>query len=355
MTTKRDYYEILGVSRSAEAAEIKKAYRQKALEFHPDRNQHDPQAEEKFKEASESYEVLSDTKKRQIYDQFGHAGLEGRGFHGFDNVEEVFSSFGDIFEDFFGGMGGFGFGGSRSRHANRQARGRDLEAAIQISFDEMVAGTNKEISIHREVACEACAGKGAKSDRKNVCPACHGSGRVSHTQGFFMIQTACARCRGVGEFLADPCDECRGGGRVRQKKALNVKVPAGVEDGMHLVLRGEGHVGLHGGPSGDVYVGVRVGNHPVFKRSGDDIHCEIPISMVQAALGAKISVPTLEGETEIKISEGTDFGEEIHLKKMGIPNVRSQKKGEQILHIVVKTPKKLSRRQKQLLEDFSKE
>ena len=353
MTTKRDYYAILGLSREADLGQIKKAYRQKALDFHPDRNQHDPQAEEKFKEASEAYEVLSDPQKRQIYDQLGHAGLEGRGFHGFDRVDDIFASFGDIFEDFFGGFSPFG--SSRSRRGGSRARhGGDLEASLNISFEEAVFGTKKEIDIHKEASCEACSGKGSKSGRTNACATCGGSGQVAHSQGFFMIQTTCPRCHGAGEFIADPCDECRGQGRVRKKKMVTVKVPAGVEDAMRLVLRGEGNAGMQGGGSGDLYVFIRVAPHSFFERKGDDVHCTVPVSMVQAAIGTKIKVPTLEGEEEIKIEEGTDSGHEIRLKRKGIANVHSGRRGDQVIKIVVTTPKKLSKKQRQLLEDFSK-
>ena len=351
MTTKRDYYEILGVSKGADLGEIKKAYRQKALEFHPDRNAHDPQAEEKFKEASEAYEVLSDEQKRQIYDQFGHAGLEGRGFHGgFDRMEDIFSSFGDIFQDFFGGNP---FGGRRSGRGGA-SQGDDLQTSVQIRFDEMVTGAKKEVTIHKEATCESCLGSGSRSGKRTRCSTCGGSGQVAHSQGFFMIQTTCPRCRGAGEFLADPCDDCRGQGRVRQKKTLTVKVPPGVEEGMRLILRGEGNVGLQKGPPGDLYVQVHVESHPLFIRKGDDIHCTIPVSMPQAALGVALTVPTLDGDKKMVLPQGTDSGEEIRLKKMGIPNIQSGRRGDQIIKIVVTTPKKLSKRQKQLLEEFLK-
>lgn len=353
--TKRDYYEILGISKNAELGEIKKAYRQRAMEFHPDRNQHDPQAEEKFKEASEAYEVLSDSQKRQIYDQLGHAGLDRQGFHhGFSNMNDIFSSFSDIFEDFFGaGFGGFGArrGGSGR---GRARKGGDCETSVAIAFQEVLNGVKKEVTLHKEAVCDACVGKGSKSGKTQACVACGGSGQMAHQQGFFMIQTTCSRCRGEGEIISDPCEECRGQGRVRAKKNLTVKVPPGVEDGMSLVLRGEGNAGVSGGPAGDLYVHVHVEPHELFERKGDEIHCAIPVSVSQAALGMRISVPTLEGHQHVDLPEGIDSGEEIRLKKMGFPNVRSGKRADQVVKIIVKTPKKLSKKQKQLLEEFSK-
>lgn len=350
MTTKRDYYDILEVDRAADLSRIKKAYRQKALQFHPDRNRDDPDAEEKFKEASEAYEVLSDPQKRQVYDQFGHAGLEGRGFHGFDRMEDVFASFGDIFEEFFGGgLGGFGF----SRRGGRARQGGDVGIPLTISFEEMVQGVRKEVPVYKESVCEVCNGVGSKTGKKNRCATCGGRGQVAHSQGFFMIQTTCPRCRGVGEFLADPCEECRGQGRVRKKKNLTVKAPAGVENGMRLIIRGEGDAGLQGGAAGDLYVEVQVKPHPLFERHGDDIYCSLSVSMTDAALGKKVTVPTLDGDHSLGLPEGIDTGEEIRLKKMGIPNVHNGKRGDQIVKVVVKTPKKLSQQQKKLLDEFN--
>lgn len=354
MSTKRDYYEILEVGRGADAAAVKKAYRQKALELHPDRNP-DPGAEEKFKEASEAYEVLSDPNKRQIYDQFGHQGLDSRGFHGFDTMEDVSSALHDLFEDFFGGMGGlggFGFGRQRARGRSRPQKGGDVAVSVTISFQEVLDGTKKEVHVHREAACEGCSGKGSKSGKLSACHTCGGSGHVSHRQGFFMLQTPCPKCRGTGEFLSDPCEECRGAGRVRQKKTLTVKVPPGVEQDMNLVLRGEGSFGVNGGPSGDLYVQVHVEKHPHFERHGDDIYCMVSVSMIQAALGKTIPVPTLNGQKEVELHEGVETGEEIRLKKMGLPNVHSGRRGDQVIRIIVKTPKNLTRAQKKILEEF---
>lgn len=353
MTTKRDYYDILEVSRHADLSQIKKAYRQKALQYHPDRNK-EPDAEEKFKQSSEAYEVLSDPQKRQIYDQFGHAGLEGRGFHGFERMEDIFTSFGDVFEEFFGsGFGGFspfGFGSRRSR--SRARAGGDLAVPLTISFVEMVHGVKKEVPLHREATCDTCKGVGSKTQKKQTCSTCRGSGHVAHSQGFFMIQTTCPHCHGEGELLGDPCEDCRGQGRVRQKKNLTVKVPAGVEDGMRLILRGEGHAGLAGGEAGNLYVEVHVEPHHLFERSGDDIYFTLPLAMTTAALGKEVSIPTLDGEKKIELPEGIDSGEEVRLKKLGIPNVHSGKRGDQIIRVIVKTPKNLSKKQRQLLNEF---
>ncbi len=354
--TKRDYYEVLGVARNADSAEIKKAYRQAALKYHPDRNEGDKEAENRFKEASEAYEVLSDSQKRQIYDSYGHAGLEGSGFRGFSGVDDIFGSFGSIFEEFFGGGFGFDMGGGASRRGNRARHGDDIRFDLTISFEEAVFGVEKEISVSKQVACSVCDGSGAaKGTSRETCHVCKGSGRVAHSQGFFMVQTTCPKCRGEGSLNAKPCGECRGHGRVRTHKKLTVKVPPGVEDGMKLVLRGEGEAGMHGGPAGDLYVFLSVRQHEFFERHGDDVVMKLPISFPQAALGAKVHISTLYGDEEVEIPHGIDTGEHIRLKGKGIANVHSKKKGDQIIVVHVKTPKKLSKKQKQLLEDFMKE
>lgn len=351
---KRDYYEILGIGRNASDEEIKKAYRKLALAYHPDRNrEHD--AEEKFKEASEAYEVLSDTGRRQIYDAYGHAGLEGSGFHGFTDVGDIFASMGDIFEEFFGGIGGFSFGG-RAGGRHRVRIGADLRHDIRLTFLEAAGGLEREIAVSRQSSCETCRGSGmAPGTDRAPCQACGGAGQVTQRQGFFVLQTTCPACRGQGSRIEHPCDDCRGHGRVRTTKKLTVKVPAGIEDGMQLVLRGEGEAGEGGGPPGDLYVFVGVTPHEFFERQGDDILCSIPISFPQAALGATISVPTLEGEAEVAIPAGTETGDERRLKDKGLPNVHYRRRhGDQIIRFIVKTPKKLSKRQKELLEEFSK-
>lgn len=348
---KRDYYEVLELDRNADADEIKKSYRRLAMQFHPDRNNHDPKAEEKFKEASEAYEVLSDSRKRQLYDAYGHQGLEGSGFHGFGDMNDVFSSMGDIFEEFFGGMGGFGRAGS-SR--NRAYRGSDLRHDISISFMESAKGAEKEFSISKHAVCDTCSGSGLKpGTEKKVCKICNGSGAVTQRQGFFMIQTACPNCGGQGARIETPCDDCRGHGKVRKSKKLKVKVPAGIESGMRLILRSEGQAGENGGPPGDLYVFISVEEDDFFKRSGDDVVCEIPISFPEAALGCKQNVPTLEGEEEIKIPEGSETGDKIKLPGKGFPSVDGRGRiGNQYVFLRVKTPKKLSRKQKKILEEF---
>ncbi len=355
MTTKRDYYEILGLNKSADASEIKKAYRQAALKFHPDRNEGDKEAEEKFKEASEAYEVLSDTQKRQLYDSYGHAGLEGAGFRGFSGMDDIFSSFGSIFEEFFGGQsfGGFdmGFGGGRKR--SRARSGSDLRHDIAITFEESAFGVEKDVSLTKQDVCDLCKGSGAAAGAgREQCHVCHGSGHVAHSQGFFIMQTTCPKCHGAGEIISKPCTECRGQGRVRKTKKINVKVPPGVEDGMRLILRGEGEAGENGGPSGDLYVVVAVKPHHLFVRDGDNVHFKLQISFPEATLGTKLTVPTLYGNEEVEIPVGTETGESIKLKGKGFSNVHSKKKGDQMLDVYVKTPKKLSKKQKELLEEF---
>lgn len=354
---KKDYYQILGVSKEVDSSELKTAYRQAALKYHPDRNQEDKEAEEKFKEASEAYEVLSDPQKKQLYDAYGHAGLEGSGFRGFSGVDDIFSSFGSIFEEFFGGssFGGFdfGFGGGRKRSRARQ--GADLRHDITISFEESAFGVEREVSLTKQGQCSACNGSGATpGTSRETCKTCGGSGHVAHSQGFFVIQTACPKCRGEGSVVSKPCGECRGHGRVRQSKKINVKVPPGVEDGMRLILRGEGEAGENGGPSGDLYVVVSVRMHDIFVRDQDNVRFRLQISFPQAALGTRLTVPTLYGNEEVEIPSGIETGEIVKLKGKGFQNVHSKKKGDMLMDIFVKTPKKLSKKQKELLEEFVK-
>ncbi len=348
---KKDYYEVLEISKSANSSEIKKAYRRLALKYHPDRNHTtpDPETEDKFKEASEAYEVLSDPQKRQIYDAYGHQGLAGSGFQGFSGTDDIFSSFGSIFEDFFGEMG---FGGS-SRQARRAYAGADLRYNLQISFMEAAFGVEKEIELAKQETCENCNGNGQKpgTDRK-TCQTCQGSGQFTQRQGFFVMQTTCPHCRGAGSTIEEKCAECRGKGRVKNKKKISVKVPAGIEDGMHLVMRGQGEAGLNGGSAGDLYVLIAVEKHEFFERRGDDLILRVPISFVQAALGDKIEVDTLEGKEKVAVPGGTQNNDELKLMHKGFTNVHRRHKGNQLIVFEVKIPKKLSKRQRKLLEEF---
>ena len=356
---KKDYYEVLGISRDGSAEEVKRAYRKLALRYHPDKNpDNSKEAEERFKEVSEAYKVLSDPDKRQIYDQYGHAGLEaeigaGAGFGGFEFdpfkiFEEVFGreSFGEnLFGDFFG---------RRSRTRARETEpGRDLHYALEISFEEAAFGGEKEIQIPRYEVCSTCTGSGIKAgSQPHTCPTCQGSGYVAMSQGFFSITRTCTQCQGRGTIIRDPCRDCRGTGRVRRTRRVKVKIPAGVDQGSRLRLAGEGEAGLRGGPQGDLYISLRVRSHSIFKRDGNNIICEVPISFTQAALGARISVPTLNGRVRLKIPPGTQTNKIFRLKGQGIPYLRSSGRGDQWVRVVVETPVSLSEEQKELLRKF---
>ncbi|MBI4125973.1 MAG: molecular chaperone DnaJ [Deltaproteobacteria bacterium] len=352
---RRDYYDVLGVERSAHMSEIKKAYRQMALKYHPDRNTEDKEAEERFKEASEAYEVLSDPQKRELYDRYGHQGLAGQGFQGFTDVSDVFSSFGSLFEEFFGG-GFTGFGGATGRRRSRTAAGRDVGHDVTITFRESASGTKKEVSLTKEGACDTCHGNGQAPGSKTIpCLACAGTGQVTQRQGFFVLQTTCPHCRGEGQKIEKPCPDCRGGGRVRRTRKLTVSIPAGIEDGMRLCLRHEGEEGYHGGPAGDLYVMVHVEPDDFFERRDDDVVCRATISFPQATLGATITVPTFEGDAQVRIPPGTQHGDEVRLKGKGFPNVRNGHCGDEVIQFVVVTPKKLSKRQRELMEQLLRE
>jgi len=352
---KRDYYEVLGLDRSCSGAEVKKAYRRLAMQYHPDRNPHDHDAEEKFKEASEAYEVLSDSQKRQIYDMYGHQGLDNRGFHGFTNIDEIFGSMSDIFEEFFGGMG-FGFGANRASRT-RARIGADIRHDIAVSFMEAATGVEKEIKVERHVTCEECEGRGYPADvTPKVCEVCGGAGHVTQRQGFFVLQTGCPKCRGRGRVIEKYCDECRGAGRVRKGSKLAVKVPAGVEDGMRLILRGQGEKGEHGGPAGDLYVFISVEPHEHFERIGDDILIAHEVPFPLAALGGKVTVEGLDEEIEVEVPAGTQTGDEVRIRGKGLASVHHPKRrGDQIVRFVVKVPKKLSKRQRELLRQLMDE
>ncbi|MFH1351692.1 MAG: molecular chaperone DnaJ [Pseudomonadota bacterium] len=345
---KRDYYEILDTSRDAGEEDIKKAYRKMAMKYHPDRNPGDKDAEERFKEASEAYKVLRDSEKRQIYDRFGHAGLEGTGFRGFSGFDDIFSSFGDIFEDFFS----FGTGRRRSR----ARKGNDFRYDLQLTLEEAFSGKEEEIVFHKWESCEVCHGSGIKPGSEiETCATCHGRGQVVRSQGFFQISTTCPVCHGEGRLITDPCDACSGGGKIKAKKKINVKIPPGVDTGSQLRLPGEGEPGEHGGPPGDLFVVIHVKEHDFFVREGDHLLCEIPISFFQAALGDTFTVPILgkDGQKDLEIPSGTQPGDILSLPGQGMPSLQGNRVGDLYIKVNVKIPKKLNDRQKELLEAFA--
>jgi molecular chaperone DnaJ len=346
MGTKRDYYEVLGVGREANDTEIKAKYRKQALKYHPDRNPNNKEAEEKFKEASEAYEVLRDPKKRQIYDQYGHEGLEGSGFSGFSGFEDIFSSFGDIFEDFFGF-------GRRTKGGGQ--RGSDLRYDLNLTFMEAAFGTSKEVEIAKMDSCHKCQGSGSEPGTSpQTCHACHGTGQMSRSQGFFTVRTTCPHCRGEGKTISHPCSDCRGNGQIRVNKKVSVKIPAGVDNGSRLRLTNEGEGGLKGGPNGDLYIFIHVTPHDLFERKNTDIICKVPISFVQAILGDEIEVPTLKAKTTLKIPKGTQPGDVFRLKNEGIPSLQGYGRGDMIAHIQVKLPTSVSSKQEELLREYAK-
>jgi molecular chaperone DnaJ len=342
----KDYYKILEVARSATEEEIKKSYRRIAMQYHPDRNPGNREAEEKFKIASEAYEVLRDPQKREIYDQYGVEGLKGTGFTGFRGFEDIFSSFGDIFEDFFGF-------GRTSRRSTRSRSGADLRYDLKLTFLESAFGKETEIELPKMAVCAICQGTGAKPGTyPSQCPSCRGSGQVTRSQGFFSISTTCPQCRGEGKIVSHPCKECRGQGKLRRSRKIQVNIPPGVDTGSKLRIRSEGEEGERGGPPGDLYVFIYVEPHDFFSREGDDVICQIPISFPQAALGAEIEVPTLNGKGILTVPRGTESGELLRMKGEGFSRLRAHGKGDQIVRILVKTPRNLSRRQEELLRDF---
>jgi molecular chaperone DnaJ len=335
---------VLGVERSSDAQTIKSSYRKLALKFHPDKNPGDKQAEEKFKEATEAYEVLSDPEKRARYDQFGHAKNPFEGFGGFGGA-----SINDIFGDLFGEV----FGGGRARRSQR-GRGADLRFNLEVSFEEAAFGCEAQIKLKKPKRCEVCSGQGAKpGSSAKQCPTCHGSGEVRFTQGFFSIARPCSQCGGSGKVITDPCLNCKGTGAVEAESQLTVKVPPGVDSGVRLKLMGEGEPGENGGPNGDLYVTVHVKEHPIFSREDTEVLCEVPISFTQAALGATIDVPTLDGKVKMKIPGGTQTGKVFRLKGKGIPALSGYGRGDQHVRVVIETPTNLSREQRDLLERFA--
>ena len=344
---KKDYYEILGVPRDASPEEIKRAYRRIAFKYHPDRNPGDKEAEEKFKEAAEAYEVLRDPQKRAIYDAYGHEGLSSQGFTGFTGFDDIFSTFSDIFDEFFG------FRTRRGREAPQS--GADLRYDLTISFEEAAFGTQREIKIRRAEVCDFCRGSGLEPGyQPESCPSCGGRGQVYQTHGFFRIGTTCPHCQGRGVIITHPCPECGGSGRRRVEKGIKIRVPAGVDTGTRLRIQGEGEAGLHGGPPGDLYIVIHVKPHSFFTRKGDNVICEVPISFVQAALGDTIDVPTLKGVEKLKIPPGTQSGKTFRLQGKGIPRIGGYGRGDQIVRIIVNTPTNLTKRQEELLREFAK-
>lgn len=360
MSTKRDYYDVLGVGKSADATEIKKAYRKLAMKYHPDKNPGDKEAEEKFKEINEAYEVLSDETKRRNYDQFGHEGVNGQGFGGAGGFGgQGFGGFDDIFGDIFGDMFGGGFGGGRPRRRGPE-RGADMKQRINISFEEAAFGKKVQVKINRSEECEECHGSGAKpGTSKKTCPTCNGSGQVQSVQrtpfGNIASTRTCTECNGEGEVIDSPCTKCHGKGSIRKTKTIEVDVPAGIDDGQMIKLSGQGELGTRGGPRGDLYIEVNVDSHSIFTREGYDVYLEMPITFAQATLGDKIQVPTLDGKVEYEIPEGTQTGTVFRLKGKGIPKLRSNVRGDQYVKVTVEIPKKLNDKQKELVKEFARE
>jgi molecular chaperone DnaJ len=350
--SKRDYYEILGVSRTVTEVELKVAYRKLAMQHHPDRNPGDAECEHKFKELSEAYDVLKDGDKRAAYDRFGHAAFEqgmGGGGHGFG--ADFAHTFSDIFEDLFG-MGG----GRRGPRGQGRERGSDLRYNMEITLEEAFEGKTAQIRIPTSVACETCSGTGAKAGTKpKPCSTCGGAGKIRHAQGFFTLERTCPACQGRGQVIDDPCTACAGAGRVTRERMLSVNIPAGVEDGTRIRLAGEGEAGLRGGPAGDLYIFLSLAQHEFFQRDGADLHCRVPISMATAALGGEFEVPAIDGsKAKVKVPGGTQTGRRFRLTGKGMPVLRAKQTGDMYVQVAVETPQKLTKRQRELLAEFEK-
>jgi molecular chaperone DnaJ len=353
---KRDYYEVLGVPRGASEAEIKKAYRKLAMQYHPDKNPGDTEAEGRFKEIGEAYAILSDSKKREAYDNFGHAGVGqgAEGFGGFGAGGPGFGGMGDIFSDIFEDFFGAGGGGARTR--SRATRGADLRYDLEITFEQAFTGDEVNLKVPRYEQCSACKGSGAKAGTGlKTCPTCRGQGQVRFQQGFFTVARTCTDCQGTGQIVAEPCPQCHGAGKTHTQKSLHVKIPAGVETGNRLRLSGEGEAGERGGPPGDLYVVITVHPHPTFSREGDNIHLELPVAFTQAALGAQVEVPTMTEPVRLRIPPGTQSGKRFRLKGKGFPGLSGRGTGDEIVTVKVRVPTRLSPRQRELLESYAEE
>ncbi|MCB0368939.1 MAG: molecular chaperone DnaJ [Bdellovibrionales bacterium] len=355
MSTDRDYYEILGVSKDSDPETIKKAYRKLAMQFHPDRNPDNKEAEEKFKEAAEAYDVLGNTEKRSQYDRFGHAAFKqtgGRGFgQGFENVDDIFSSFGDIFGDIFG-MGG---GGRTRRSKNEPRKGADLRYIAEISLKEVITGLEREIEFETDESCKDCQGSGAeKGSQAETCSMCGGAGQVVTRQGFFTMQTTCPQCRGEGQTIKKPCRSCKGTGRTSKAKKIQVTIPAGVDNGTRLRISGEGEGGFKGGPAGDLYVEVRVKEQENFERHGNDLHTILKVPYVLLLLGGDIEVSTLTSKEKIQIPKASQPGSQVRLREHGFPSIRSQRRGDMFFHLEAEYPKKISSEEESLLKEIAK-
>jgi molecular chaperone DnaJ len=354
---KRDYYEVLGATKGASADDLKKAYRTKAKELHPDRNSDNPNAEAQFKEVNEAYDVLKDADKKAAYDRFGHAAFEGgmgnRGGGGGAGQGDFASAFSDVFEDLFGDFMG-GRGGARGQ--SRAQRGSDLRYNLRVSLEESFKGVQKSISVPTSVACDTCRGTGAEGGAEPVtCPTCSGMGKVRAQQGFFTVERTCPTCNGIGQIVKNPCKVCHGAGRVEKDRQLSVNIPAGVETGTRIRLAGEGEAGMRGGPSGDLYIFIEVREHPIFQRDGVNLFCRIPISLGTAALGGEVEVPTIDGgKSRVKVPPGSQTGKQMRLRAKGMPALRGGGSGDMLIELAVETPVNLTARQKELLREFEK-